>query len=351
LSASYGYHLDAPLYSELLRQLALRLGVEHVDTGVRNIDIEGDRIAGIDLADGRRITADLYIDASGREGRLISRFASAGFESWAEWLPCDRMLAASAPRLPRLPAFSQISAFHGGWVGLFPLQSRTAVVTVYNSSSAADSEIAELAAVVARVPISGEAVVSELRPGMQRSPWIGNCVAVGEAAIAVDPIDAAGLQVTHGCISHLMTLFPATAEESPEAEAYNQVVRLFGANIRDFQAAHYLFNRRFDEPMWDRVREAAAPPSLKRKANMFRARALLPLNDEESFHEQIWASLLVGCGITPDGYDPRIDAVSDENHIRKVQQRLRDVADLARRMPPVEDFLGLEQAASAQVTG
>jgi tryptophan halogenase len=185
---------------------------------------------------------------------------------------------------------------------------------------------------------------------MQRSPWIGNCVAVGEAAIATDPIDAVELQVAHGCISHLMNVFPASAGEFPEAEAYNRAVRLFGSNLRDFQAAHYLLNRRFDEPMWDRVREQQVPPSLKRKIDMFGARALVPMNDEETFQEQIWSALLIGSGVVPQGYDPRIDAVSDERHIEKVQQRLRAVAETARRMPSVEQFLGIEQRAPAEVS-
>ncbi|HET8749689.1 MAG TPA: tryptophan 7-halogenase [Sphingomicrobium sp.] len=349
LAASYGYHLDAPAYSELVKQLALRLGVEVATAGVRGIDAESDCIAGMDLADGTRLTADLYIDASGREARLIGRMASADFESWAEWLPCDRMLAASAPRLPRLPAYSQISAFHGGWIGLFPLQSRTPVLAVYNSKAVGDGEVAELAAVIARMPIGGDAVVSELRPGIQRRPWIGNCIAVGEAAIAVDPIDAVELQTTHGCISHLMSVFPATAGDYPEAEAYNLSVTRFGRNLRDFQAAHYLLNRRFDDRFWDTLRESALPPGLRRKVDMFGARAAVPLNDDESFNEQIWAALLLGCGVMPEAYDPRVDSAPDEEHVGRVQQRLRSVAEIARRMPSVEQFLGLDQAVSAQV--
>lgn len=351
LSASYGYHLDAAAYSELTKQLALRLGVEFAGGGVRNIDVEGERIAGIDLADGTRMSADLYVDASGSEARLIGRLAGAQFDSWSEWLPCDRVLVASAPRLARLPSYSQISAFRGGWVGLFPLQSRTPVVAVYNSQIVSDGEVAELAAVIARMPISGDAVVSELRPGTQRSPWIGNCVAIGEAAVALDPIDAVELQVTHGCISHLMSVFPPTAGEFPEAEAYNRSVARFGANLRDFQAAHYVLNRRFDEPFWDRVRRADLPPGLKRKVDMFGTRAQVPLSDDESFHEAIWAALLLGCGVAPEGYDPRVDALPDEVHIQKVQRRLRDVAEAARSMPSVEQFLGIEQRAPVQVGG
>ena len=350
IAASYGYHLDAAAYSELIKQIAIRMGVRAA-AGVSRVDASGDCISGIELADGTRVTADLYIDASGREARLIGSMEGARFDSWREWLPCDRLLAATAPRLGRLPAFSQISAFRSGWVGLFPLQDRTAVVAAYDSSSISDPEVVDLVRVVARMPISGDAVVSELRLGMQRTPWIGNCVAVGEAAVAVDPIDGVELQVVHGCISHLMTLFPATAGEFPEADAYNRAVHAFGSNLRDFQAAHYLLNRRFDEPMWDRARGASPTPSLKRKVDMFSARALIPMNDEESFHDQLWAALLLGSGVMPEGYDPRVDGLSDEAHIAKVQQRLRAVADEARKMPTVEQFLNIEQGATIQVNG
>jgi len=348
LSASYGYQLEAQAYAELLKQLALRRGIEIAASPLCGVGITGDTIEGVELADGTRIEADLYVDASGREARLIGGLASAHFESWSEWLPCDRLLAASAPRMPSLPAFSQVSAFHGGWVGLFPLQDRTAVVAAYSSTAAKDSEVADLAGVITRVRISGDAVVSDLGPGARQSPWLGNCVAIGEAAIAPDPIDGVEMQVTQAGISHLVSLFPATAGKSPEASAYNAAIRSFGSNLRDFQAAHYLFNRRYDEAMWDRVRDAAPPPGLARKAGMFRARAIIPMADEETFQEQGWAALLTGCGIVPQGYDPRVDVLPAEAHVEMVQQRLRAVAELARRMPAVDQFIAAEQQMPLQ---
>jgi tryptophan halogenase len=350
-SASYGYHLDAPRYAELAKQLALRLGAQGAPAGLRNVDVEGDRIAGIDLADGTRIAADLYIDASGPEARLIGNLGGAGFEPWSEWLPCDRLLTASGPRLPSLPAFSQISAFKCGWVGLFPLQDRTAIVAAYSSGAIGDAEVVELASVVSRMPVGGDAVVSELRPGMQQRPWIGNCVAVGQSAITLEPIDALDLHTTHGCISHLMAMFPAAAGEFPESEAYNRSVNSFATNLRDFQAAHYCLNRRYDDPFWDEVRETRMPSGLQRKVDMFDARALVPLTDDESFFEQAWASLLLGSGIIPKGYDPRVDGLPDEAHIQKVQERLRGVAAIARQMPSVEHFLGIDQPTPARVSG
>jgi tryptophan halogenase len=350
LSASYGYHLDALAYSELAKQFALRLGVEAANSPLRQVDVEGDRVTGLDLADGTRLTADFYVDASGAEERLIGRLAGAGFESWSRWLPCDRLLAASAPPLTNPPAFSQISAFRGGWVGLFPMRHRTAVVAAFNSGMISDQEVAEQISVVARMPIAGDAVVGRLRPGIQKQPWIGNCVAIGEAAIACDPIDALELHIAHGCISHLITLFPASSQEFTESGAYNQAISLFGANLRDFQTAHYKLNRRFDDPFWDAVRDAATTESLRRRLDAWEARAIVTTYDEESFQESSWASLFLGCGLMPGAYDPRIDSVADEHHIQKVQQRLRDVAQLAQQMPKIEELL-LDRTTRAQLIG
>jgi tryptophan halogenase len=347
LAASYGYHLDARHYAEVLKQLALRRGIEAATGGVRDIAIDGKRIVAVELTDGSRIEADLFIDASGAERALIGRLPGAEFESWRDLFPCDRMIAASGPRLKALPAFSQISAFRGGWIGLYPLQDRTAVTAVYSSRAVSDQDVAEQIGVLARIPVSGDAVVSELKQGGLDRPWIGNCVAVGDSAAALEPLDALPLHVAQGCVSHLMTLFPVTAEEMPEAIAYNRSIAEFVGNVRDFQAAHYKLNLRFDEPLWDRCREMKVPETLQWRIELFAARAGITLNDEETFFEQNWALSFLGHGIEPDGYDPRIDLAEDEAHIPLVQQRLRTVADLAKAMPTVEQFLGVDHPVEA----
>jgi tryptophan halogenase len=347
LAASYGYHLDARHYAELLKQVVLRRGIEAVSAGVHDVAIDGERMMAIELTDGSRVEADLFVDASGAERALIGRMPGAEFESWRDLFPCDRMIAATGPRLKSLPAFSQISAFRGGWIGLYPLQDRTAVTAVYNSRAVSDRDVAEQIGVLARIAVSGDAVVSELKQGVLARPWVGNCVAVGDSAAALEPLDAVPLHIAQGCVSHLMTLFPVTAEEMPEAIAYNRSIAEFVGNVRDFQAAHYKLNLRFDEPMWDRCREMKVPESLRREIDVFAARAGVILNDEGTFFEQNWTLSFLGHGIEPDGYDPRIDLAEDAAHIQLVHQRLRTVAELAKAMPTVDQFLGVDQPVEA----
>src|SRR5439155_18419858 len=143
LSAGYGYNLDAQSYSLLLKHFAERLGVGSVAATISKVEIDGDRITAVELAGGERVAADLFIDASGVEGALIGRLPGGEFESWSEWLPCNHVLVASGAAITPAPAYSQISAFRAGWLALYPLQDRTAVVAVYSSRHMPDDDVAE----------------------------------------------------------------------------------------------------------------------------------------------------------------------------------------------------------------
>jgi tryptophan halogenase len=339
LSAGFGFHLDAKAYASLLKQFSLHLGVSARAALSVEVKVKSDRIRAVILDDGTRIEADLFIDASGSEALLLGQLSGAEFAPWRQWFPADRILAASAPPLPELPAFSQISAIREGWVGLFPLRNRTAIVAVYDSSLVSDQDLLETIPVVARMPVGGDAVVAPIAPGMQNRPWIGNCVAIGEAAVTVEPLDAVQIHLAHAFVSHLINLFPADKVEMPEAQAFNREVGRLAENVRDFQLAHYSLNRRFNDPLWNRARDAGVPETLGRKLSLFKRRGIVPIYDDESFHEWNWAEIFIGHGLMPDDYDPRIDAIPDEEHVARVQNRMRSVAQYVRAMPSVNEVL------------
>jgi tryptophan halogenase len=156
---------------------------------------------------------------------------------------------------------------------------------------------------------------------------------VGDAAFSLEPLDAVQLHIAHSCISHLMTLFPATTEIGREAELYDEIVRRSAVNLRDFQMVHYKLNRRFDEPLWDRCRDSAVPATLQRKLDVFSARGRVPLYDDETFREHGWESLFIGHDLIPQSYDPRVDSIPEQELIAQVHDRLQKVRALAEAMP------------------
>lgn len=350
LHSIFGYHIDAGIYSALLKRFVTSGGVASKAATVLDVEMEGERIAAVILSNGERVEADLFVDASGPQAVLIGRMPGAEFESWREWLPCDRMLAASGKVLRPYPGFSQISAFQHGWIGLYPLQDRTAVLAAYDSSQISDQQVLESLPVLAKLPINGDAVVSSLSQGMRKRAWVGNCVAVGESAFSLELLDALQLHIAHNCITQLMTQFPVGADAFPEAELYARVIHRVAINLRDFQIAHYKLNRRFDQPLWDRCRDAAVPETLQRKLDVFAARGRVPLYDDETFQEHDWQSLLIGHGLMPRSYDPRVDAMPEQEQIAQVQRRLQDIVGLVDAMPSVDEFIAsAERQAQAEV--
>jgi len=253
-------------------------------------------------------------------------------------LPLSKPIALP-PTCWALPAFSQISAFRQGWIGLYPLQDRTAVAAAYDSRQISDENMLTDLPALANLPIGGEAIVSGLAQGIRRQTWVGNCVAVGESAFTLEPLDAVQLHIAHYCISQLMTLFPVEAGSFPEAELYDRIIRRAAINLRDFQFAHFKLNRRFDMPLWDGCRDAAPPETLQRKLDVFAAGGRIPLYDDETFQEQGWESLFIGHGFMPQSYDPRVDAVPEQEHIALIQARLNDIVGLVEAMPPVDNFI------------
>jgi tryptophan halogenase len=338
-NAAHGYHLDARTYVRLLKQCALKTGVVRTTGQVASVNRSGAHIQSVVLSDGQIVEGDLFIDASGVEAALIGAMPEAPFESWRHWFGADRIMAVSGKRLAPLPAFSQISAHINGWIGLYPLQNRTAIKCVYDSSSQSDEKMAEAIGVMTGLRIESEVVVAPLQPGARARPWVGNCIALGEAAVVLEPLDALHLHVIQLGLSRLIGFFPVEADALVEADIYNADITAHINNIRDFQIAHYKLNQRFDDPVWDRAREMSIPESLVYKLNLFAQRGRVALYDHESFEIENWNAIFVGHGVMPRTYDPLADALPREELIAKFKGMLRFIAEEVRTMPSLDAHL------------
>jgi tryptophan 7-halogenase len=339
-NAAHGYHLDARTYVRVLKQCALKSGARHIAAGsIASVNRVGARIQSVVLADGQVIEGDLFIDASGAEAALIGQMPGAAFEPWNRWLGANRIMAASGKRLEPLPGFSQISAFRTGWLGLYPLQDRTAMSAVYDATNISDSEMAQSMAVLSGLRIEGNVVASEFRAGARACPWSGNCVAIGEAAVTLEPLDAVQLQLIQIGLSHLIALFPVDADAMLETDLYNAGISAYARNIRDFQIAHYKLNQRIDDPVWDRAREMKVPDELQYKLDLFGRRGRVALYENETFQAENWTSIFVGHGLVPRSYDPLADALPGQEQIQEFQRMLRFISAEVQAMPSLEAHL------------
>jgi len=338
-NAAHGMHLNARTYARLLKQCALKTGVVSTAGQIASVNRSGANIQSVVLSDGQIVEGDLFIDASGVEAVLIGAMPEAPFESWRHWFGADRIMVASGKRLSPLPAFSQISAYSNGWIGLYPLQNRTAMKCVYDSSGQSDEKAAEAIGLTTGMRIESEVVVAPLESGARARAWVGNCIAVGEAAVVLEPLDAAYLHVIQLGLSRLIAFFPVEADALIEADAYNADIAAHIRNIRDFQIAHYKLNQRFGDRVWDRARDMNIPESLVYKLNLFAHRGRVALYDHESFEIENWNAILIGHGLMPRTYDPLADALPREEQIGKFKGMLHFIAEEVRTMPSLDAHL------------
>lgn len=99
---AYGLHLDARGYLALLRRLAGGFGIPRVADPAPEPIVRDGVIERLRLSDGETLAADLYVDATGADARLIGALDPDGATE-PSVLPCDRLIVAAAPALDPLP--------------------------------------------------------------------------------------------------------------------------------------------------------------------------------------------------------------------------------------------------------
>ncbi|MDB5457586.1 MAG: tryptophan halogenase, partial [Caulobacter sp.] len=283
------------------------------------------------------IAGQLFIDATG-EGALIGSALGVARESWRAEFPADRVLAAHGPRFAVLPPYAEVRAGAQGWVGLYPSQARTHVVQPYCSALCDDDEALRAAAAVSGLALS-DAVVGACDPGRRLVAWERNCVAIGEAACAFDPVHSVDLQAAQLGLVHLLALFPAGSDVSAERAEYNAVMRSVFERVRDFQSAHYRLNRYGDGAFWNQARRAAASPELTHAIETFQARGELPPFEHETFVDDSWRALFVGHGLRPETHAPMIDRTPPEVMKREFRRILGFIKDQTLRQPTHDLYL------------
>jgi len=291
----YGLRLTTEIYQQLIHDYALHLGVverpgEVADVELRRAD---GFIEALLLADGQRVAADLFIDCTGPAARIRSTLDDK-FDDWSRWLLSDRVIIESGEPEPDQPLLDEVIATAAGWSWRSPSPSATATGSVFSSAYGVDS---------------GGAI--PLRQGRVVEPWVRNCVAIGDAAVTVEPLEWTNLHLAHSQIDRLVSMMPGADFAPVELAEYNRQCNAEADRVRDFLCMHYVTARR-SEPFWKDASAVALPPSLAHTLSLFAERGRLPYYEEETFARDSWLAVLLGQGFLPRRIDPLVDSVTPE---------------------------------------
>jgi tryptophan 7-halogenase len=338
---AYAFHFDAGLYALFLRDHAELRGVirregKVVDVIQRSTD---GFVEAVQMDDGSRIEADLFIDCSGFHGLLIEQTMKAGYQDWSNWLPCNRAVAVPCVGGEELPPFTRSTARAAGWQWRIPLQHRVGNGYVYCSEYISDDE----AAATLLANLGGEALADprfiKFTTGHRKKYWDKNVVAIGLSSGFMEPLESTSIWMIQSGISRLLANFPDMSFAQVDIDRYNRVLKTETEEIRDFLVLHYKATERDDSPFWDYCRTMAVPERLDEKIRIFENSGRTFRENEELFNDTSWFAVMAGQGLKPRTYDPVANLMSLDLTKERLAEIKSAVAASADYMPKHRDYI------------
>ena len=341
----YAYHFDAVLYARFLRQFAEKQGVTRHEGKVTGVQQDGEtgNIAAAELADGRKMAGDLFIDCTGFFGLLIEKTLKSGYDDWSHWLPCDSAVAVPSQRdmSPGAPIrpYTRSTVREAGWQWNIPLQHRMGNGYVYSSKYLSDDAARET--LLGNLDDEPLADVRQLRfvTGKRRQVWKNNCIAIGLSSGFLEPLESTSIHLIQSAITKLVTLFPSSSDDGVNRALFNRLVDSEYATVRDFLILHYHATARTGTPFWDYVRTMDIPEFLTEKERLFRHSARIFREDNEIFTEPSWLAVMTGQNIMPKSYHPIADVLSAEENAARLTTIRDTIARAATSLPRHEDVI------------
>lgn len=299
--AEFGLQLTLPLYQALMRDYALHLGVLVREASLKEVVLRsGDGfIDSLVLNDGRSESADLFVDCTGPAALLHSAMHSPRLD-WRQWLPCNRMVLLDGPPEKTVELMDEVASLPAGWRWTASSPRASVSGVVYRSEHADEDSVQDA------LGTRGEPI--ELRAGRTHDFWIRNCVAVGDAAVAIEPLEWTNLHLAHSQIDRIVTMMPGRDCSPIELVEFNRQCAAEADRVRDFVCLHYVCSQR-SEPFWKEAAAMTPPDSLAHTLELFAQRGRLPFYEEETFTRDSWLAVLLGQGFMPHQVDPLTDLV------------------------------------------
>ncbi|TLU67137.1 tryptophan 7-halogenase [Thalassotalea litorea] len=304
---SYAYHFDAGLYANYLKTFSLKLGVQHIDAKVSKVNLRTSDgfIESLELENGETIAGDLFVDCSGFKGLLIEEALQTGYESWQQWLFCDRAVAIQTRSTDEPTPFTRSIAHENGWQWRIPLQHRVGNGYIYSSKYESDSS-AESRLLTS---IEGETINRprhfSFHPGRRKQIWNKNCIAIGLSSGFLEPLESTSISLIQSAIAKLLTFFPDMSFDPADIAEVNRLHNSEVEHVRDFLILHYKLSKRTDSEFWRDCQSMEIPETLSHKIDLFKSRGHIISHENESFEPASWLTMYDAFGIVPKRYDPR----------------------------------------------
>jgi len=346
----YAFHLDANLYARFLRSFAQAGGVKRIEGKIVDVKLRSEDgfVESVQLADGRTIKGELFIDCSGFRGLLIEQALEAGYEDWTKWLPCDRAVAAACSYKGNPDPFTRATAHQSGWQWRIPLQHRMGNGHVYCSAFISDDEAEQVLVSNLEGELQGDPRRLAFTTGRRKLAWSRNVVSLGLSSGFVEPLESTSIHLVQAGIARLIAMFPDRRFNPLERDEYNRQMQRQFEWVRDFVILHYKAMQRDDSEFWKQCGAMEIPDSLAEKIAQFQNKGRIFFAEGvELFPKQSWIAVMLGQNIAPDDYEPVVDGLDEDKVSHALEQMRKAMLDTANRLPLHGEFIRQCCAAAA----
>ena len=338
--ASYALHVDASLVAKYLRNYAEERGVTRTEGLVTEVRQKDDgAIASLLLKSGKEIHGDFFIDCTGFYSLLIEKTLGVGFDSWLNYLPCNRAVAVQTENTGEALPYTISTARDSGWSWRIPLQHRTGNGYVYSTEYCSDEEATETLLGFVDGKLLTEPMTIPFNAGVRESIWHKNCLAIGLSSGFIEPLEATAIHSIVRGMHYFMVYYPDQDCEPALINEYNRRMRMDYEEIRDFIVLHYCLTQRDDTPFWKHCRNMEIPPRLAEKIELFKAHGAMRDGVDELFKPASWASVFEGMGVRPEKYCPRIENVDPKLIEDVLEEADTAISGMVGTLPLHDEFL------------
>lgn len=254
---NWAIHIENRRFVAGLETLCREEGVNVTDGLMRTAERGEEGITALVLDSGERVTADLYVDASGFRAELLGKALGEPWIPFDRSLFCDRAIVGAWARTDEvITPYTLCETMDAGWCWRIEHEDLINRGYVHASAFISEDEArAEFLRKNPKVPPDKTWVV-KFRSGRFRRVWADNVIAIGNASGFVEPLEATAIQVI--CLQS-QTLASALEEaqfeiSDPMKNLYNKYNCGQWDDIRDFLSIHYRFNTRLNTKFWQAAR-------------------------------------------------------------------------------------------------
>jgi|AntDeeMinimDraft_4_1070355.scaffolds.fasta_scaffold02538_4 tryptophan halogenase len=258
------YHLDLSRFNPFLREVCQERGIHLVDDEITAVQTDNQtRITTVNSQD-TEYTADLYIDATGFNRSLISELQHDFNELE---MPLDSAVTGQAEiALGEITPATVIRTGDNGWFWQIDTTNNRDLGYVYSSAHCSQDEATT--EFLEYFDSESGLVEDTLRhysfnSGAVNEPWVGNCLAVGNAGGFIEPLQSTTLTQTTLLTRKAMELLSQNRFHNTAGvrDVYNTHAQDAWENVHQFVLMHYAFAPG-DSDFWKDIRSRVNPSEI-----------------------------------------------------------------------------------------